>query len=107
MEGMQTAARHRAEDITKEWLELKAHVGGKQPEVVRRDRPSEVIVNLTAATALLPEARSRWLCRALETVATGQTRPSDLFDICSHSRFAEGVPSSIAAQMLEDYIKTS
>ncbi|CAE7272972.1 NRT2.5 [Symbiodinium natans] len=102
MEGAPTTARYRADDITKEWLELKAHVGGKQPEVVRRDRPAEVIVSLAAATALLPEARPKWLSRALESVTAGQTRPSDLFDVFSHARFAAGVSPALAAQMLED-----
>eukprot|EP00931_Biecheleriopsis_adriatica_P037019 TRINITY_DN21253_c0_g1_i1.p1 TRINITY_DN21253_c0_g1~~TRINITY_DN21253_c0_g1_i1.p1 ORF type:complete len:871 (-),score=208.70 TRINITY_DN21253_c0_g1_i1:18-2630(-) len=74
-------------------------------EVIRRERHPEVAISLQVAASLQPDARARWLCRALEGVSSGVSRPSDLFDVVTHARFAAGVSGALAQRMLEELTK--
>jgi len=76
-----------------------------ESEAVCRDRRQEVPVDLQVAVALKPADRARWLSRAMDGVAQSVIRPSDIFDIVSHKRFALGVSPALARTMLEDVMK--
>ncbi|CAJ1357334.1 unnamed protein product [Effrenium voratum] len=82
------------------------HVGTRtvsaQPEVVRRERPAEVTISLSWAAALEPDARSKWLSQALQSIASGRARASDIFDVVTHARFAAGVSCAVATRMMQD-----
>ncbi|CAE8612462.1 unnamed protein product, partial [Polarella glacialis] len=71
-------------------------------EAVCRERPEEVPVSIQVAAALKSDDRARWMTRALKSMASGSSRPSDLFDVISHSRFSAGVSGGLAQKMLEE-----
>eukprot|EP00930_Biecheleria_cincta_P028937 TRINITY_DN20140_c0_g1_i2.p1 TRINITY_DN20140_c0_g1~~TRINITY_DN20140_c0_g1_i2.p1 ORF type:complete len:898 (-),score=178.83 TRINITY_DN20140_c0_g1_i2:578-3271(-) len=71
-------------------------------EVVRRHRLLEVTISIQAAAALRPDARTKWLAQALERVTASAARPSDVFDVISHDRFAAGVSGAMAKKMMEE-----
>mmetsp|Transcript_50105 Transcript_50105/g.162195 ORF Transcript_50105/g.162195 Transcript_50105/m.162195 type:complete len:994 (-) Transcript_50105:79-3060(-) len=74
-------------------------------EVVRRERPQEVSINIQTAAGLDPDRRVKWLSLALEAVAAGAERPSDLFDVLGHARFERGVSAAVARRMLDEVRK--
>ena len=47
-----------------------------------------VPVDIHIVAALGSDDRCRWLTKALHAVAAGAARPSDVWDIVSHRRFA-------------------
>jgi len=69
-------------------------------EVVCRSRPREVAININVVAALVPDARAKWLSCALENATRGVARPSDIWDIVSHRRFAIAVSQSLAQRMM-------
>eukprot|EP00928_Gymnodinium_smaydae_P068203 TRINITY_DN5125_c0_g2_i1.p1 TRINITY_DN5125_c0_g2~~TRINITY_DN5125_c0_g2_i1.p1 ORF type:complete len:961 (-),score=189.30 TRINITY_DN5125_c0_g2_i1:83-2965(-) len=69
-------------------------------EIVRRDRPDDVNVSLQFAAALRPDARRRWLDLALDAIRRVAVRPSDVYDVVIHPRFASGLTPSMASRML-------
>uniref|UniRef100_A0A7S4WJI2 PPM-type phosphatase domain-containing protein n=1 Tax=Alexandrium monilatum TaxID=311494 RepID=A0A7S4WJI2_9DINO len=76
-----------------------------EAEVVRRGRPQEVPVDIHVAAALKPVDRARWLTRALEGLAREAARPSDVYDVVTHKRFAAGVTPALARTMMEELRK--
>lgn len=73
-------------------------------EVVRRERP-QVSVSIQVAAALDPDRRGKWLARALEAMAVGNSRASDVYDVFSHPRFMKGVSGTVARRMLGEVRK--
>lgn len=83
-------------------VDREAHLNA---EVVRRARPEEVPISLQLASAMTPDVRAKWLQKALGGVARAASRPSDLFDVIVHPRFAQGVSGPLAKKMMEDLLR--
>lgn len=54
---------------------------------------------LKPTLALKPEARLKWLTRAVAALKDGSVRVSDVFDIISHPKFVNGVPDGVGKKM--------
>jgi len=68
----------------------------KKPEIKAVD---EIEMNLSGAIALKPEARVKWLTRAVEMAKEGKASSRELFDIISNRKFTSGVPFKIGRRI--------
>jgi len=78
-------------------------------EVVTRRRPTakppvekpteEVQVDLKTYLTLRPEARIKWLTKAMKMAEDGKTSTTDLFDIISSRKFSGGIPSKVGRKL--------
>jgi len=55
--------------------------------------------SLKPTLALKPEARAKWLTKAVSALRDGAIRVSDVFDIIAHPKFVNGIPEGIGKKM--------
>lgn len=78
-------------------------------EVVTRRRPTakkpeekpteEVTVDLKTYLTLRPEARIKWLGKAIKMAEDGKTATTDLFDIVASRKFSGGIPAKVGRKL--------
>mmetsp|Transcript_7831 Transcript_7831/g.22484 ORF Transcript_7831/g.22484 Transcript_7831/m.22484 type:complete len:360 (+) Transcript_7831:187-1266(+) len=61
--------------------------------------PDEVVVDLRTAVLLKPEARLKWLTKAVKMVTDGTASSTDLYDIVVNRKFVSGMPERVVRKV--------
>lgn len=88
-----------AEVITRQKRQVK-----KKTEEVKQIE--EVTIELRAVLALKPDARIKWMSRALKMVEEGKASRTELFDIISSRKFASGVPARVCRKLKAETLES-
>mmetsp|Transcript_83099 Transcript_83099/g.268872 ORF Transcript_83099/g.268872 Transcript_83099/m.268872 type:complete len:227 (-) Transcript_83099:99-779(-) len=87
--------------IPAEVVSRRARAPPKRVAQPEKEKESEdVIVDLKAAIILKPEARPRWLVKALKMVADSRASSTELYNIIVSRKFASGLPERVGRRLV-------